>query len=101
MPPCPASFKFFARFAEPQAEAEDAFTVGDWGCSPCPICGQSHREVLFAFPPPNLLNRFVITAQADGVRAVVITPLAVSAPYWTKLLLDMPSVVILSLGFPL
>ena len=78
--------RFFARFAEPRAEAEDAFTVGDWGCSPCPICGQSHREVLFAFPPSNLLNRFVIKAQADGVRAVVITPLAVSAPYWTKLL---------------
>ena len=46
--------RFFARFAEPRAEAEDAFTVGDWGCSPCPICGQSHREVLFAFPPPKL-----------------------------------------------
>ena len=56
------------------------------GCPLCLACGQSHREVLFAFPPPNLLNRFVIKAQADGVRAVVITPLAVSAPYWTKLL---------------
>ena len=86
MPPCPASFKFFARFTEPQAEAEVAFAVGDLGCPLCLACGQSHREVLFAFPPPNLLNRFVIKAQADGVRAVVITPLAVSAPYWTKLL---------------
>ena len=86
MPPCPASFKFFARFAEPQAGAEVAFTVGDLGCPLCLACGQSHREVLFAFPPPNLLNRFVIKAQADGVRAVVITPLAVPAPYWTKLL---------------
>ena len=76
--------RFLARFAEPQAEAEVAFAVGDLGCPLCLACGQSHREVLFAFPPPNLLNRFVIKAQADGVRAVVITPLAVSAPYWTK-----------------
>ena len=78
--------RFFARHAEPRAEAEDAFAVGDWGCSVCPACGQSHGEVLFAFPPATLLNRFVIKAQADGVRAVVITPLAVSAPYWSKLL---------------
>ncbi len=32
--------RFFARFPEPQAEAEDAFAVGDWGCSLCPACGQ-------------------------------------------------------------
>ena len=32
------------------------------------------------------LNRFVVKAQPDGVRAVVVTPLAVSAPYWNKLL---------------
>ncbi len=79
--------RFFARFAEPQAEAEDAFAVGDWGCSLCPAaCGQFHREVLFALPPAALFNHFVIKAHADGVQAVVVTPLAISAPYWTKIL---------------
>ncbi len=78
--------RFFSRYAEPRAEAEDAFAVSDWDRSVCPGCGGSHREVLFAFPPAALLNRFVAKARADGVRAVVVTPLAVSAPYWTKLL---------------
>ena len=78
--------RFFARYAEPSAEAEDAFTVGDWDQSPCPACGLTHREVLFAFPPPALLNRFVAKARSDGIRAIVVTPLAVSAPYWNKLL---------------
>jgi hypothetical protein len=78
--------RFFARYAEPQAEAEDAFSVGNWACSTCPACQQSHCEVLFAFPPSALLNRFVAKARSDGIRAVVVTPLAVSAPYWSKLL---------------
>ena len=78
--------RFFARYAEPLAEAEDAFTVPDWARSPCPACGLCHRETLFAFPPPAMLNHFVAKARADGIRAVVVTPLAVSAPYWNKLL---------------
>ena len=78
--------RFFARYAEPSAEAEDAFTVGDWDQSVCPACGLSHRETLFAYPPPPLLNRFVAKARADGARAIIVTPLAVSAPYWSKLL---------------
>ena len=44
--------RFFARYAEPSAEAEDAFTVGDWDQSVCPACGLLHRETLFAYPPP-------------------------------------------------
>ena len=78
--------RFFARYAEPAAECEDAFTVSDWGYSTCPACGNTHRETLFAFPPPPLLNAFVAKARADGVRAVVITPLSVAAPFWNKLL---------------
>jgi hypothetical protein len=77
--------RFFARYVEPSAEAEDAFTVGDWDQSTCPACGLTHREV-FAFPPPALLNHFVAKARTDGVRAIMVTPLAVSAPYWNKLL---------------
>jgi hypothetical protein len=78
--------RFFARYAEARAEAEDAFAVEDWDRSACPACGQLHRETLFAFPPAAILNRFVAKARADGIRAVVVAPLAVSAPYWTKLL---------------
>ena len=78
--------RFFARYAEPTAEAADAFTVPDWAYSTCPSCGCRHHETLFAFPPPPLLNAFVAKARADGVRAIVVTPLAVSAPYWNKLL---------------
>jgi hypothetical protein len=78
--------RFFARFAEPRAEAEDAFTVPSWACSTCPGCGALHRETLFAFPPPPLINSLMAKARADGARAVVVTPLSVSAPYWNKLL---------------
>ncbi len=78
--------RFFARYAVARAEAEDAFAVSDWDRSVCPGCGGTHRETLFAFPPAVLLNRIVEKARADGIRAVVVTPLAVSAPYWTKLL---------------
>ena len=78
--------RFFARYAEPMAEAEDAFSVGDWGCSLCPSCNCWHREVLFAYPPTKLIPRFIAKARADGARAVVVVPLAVSAPYWARLL---------------
>jgi hypothetical protein len=78
--------RFFARYAEHAAEAEDAFTVPDWDRSVCLACGLVHPETLFAFPPPPLLNAFVAKARADGVRAIVLTPLAVTAPYWHKLL---------------
>jgi hypothetical protein len=78
--------RFFARYAEPEAEAEDAFTVPDWARSICPSCDQCHRETLYAFPPAALLNAFVAKARTDGARAIVVTPLAVAAPYWNKLL---------------
>ena len=78
--------RFYARYAEPNAEVEDAFTVADWAFSACPACGCPHRETLFAFPPPPLLNAFVAKARADGARAIVVTPLSVAAPFWTKLL---------------
>jgi hypothetical protein len=78
--------RFFARYAEAQAEAEDGFEVKDWDRSTCPACQGINRETLFAFPQAALLNRFVAKVRADSIRAVVVTPLAVSAPYWTKLL---------------
>jgi hypothetical protein len=71
-------------YAEPRAEVEDAFAIGDCDRSLCPFCGHCHREVLYAFPPTALLNHFVAKARADGVRAILVTPLAVSAPYWAN-----------------
>ena len=78
--------RFFARYAEPDAEAEDAFTVPDWARSLCPSSDHSHCETLFAFLPPSPLNFFVAKARTDGARAIVVTPLAVAASYWNKLL---------------
>ena len=43
--------RFFARYAEPSAESEDAFTVGDWDQSARPKCGRTHRETLSAARP--------------------------------------------------
>ncbi len=77
--------RFLARYAE-QVEAENAFEVSDWDRSLCPAWGRMHRETLFAFQQSALLNHFVTKARADGIRAVVVTPLEVSAPYWSKLL---------------
>lgn len=77
--------RYFAEFAEPQAEAVDALAVTDWNYSTC-SCGKSHREVLFAFPPRVLIRRFIAKARADGIRGIVIVPLAISAAYWPRLL---------------
>ena len=60
--------------------------MGDWARSTCPAYSQSHHETLVAFPPTAIINRFVAKAQADGIRAIVVTLLAVSDPYWSKLL---------------
>jgi hypothetical protein len=43
--------RFFAPYAEPAAESEDAFTACDWDQSTCPKCGLAHREALFAYLP--------------------------------------------------
>jgi hypothetical protein len=40
--------------------------------------GLLHHEALFALPPSALINRFIAKARANGIRAVIVTPLAVS-----------------------
>ena len=77
--------RYFSEFAEPLSEAVDALAVTDWHSSSCPHCGGIHRETLFAFPPPALIRRFVAKARADGARAVVIVPFAITASYWPRL----------------
>ena len=58
--------RFFARYAEPAAEAEDAFTVPDWAFSRCPHCDRLHRETLFASPPPPLTYPCLPSQSSSG-----------------------------------
>lgn len=77
--------RFYSRYSEPGAEAVDALSVLDWGASQCPVCGDAHREVGYAFPPTPLIRHFVQKATADSALCVVIVPVAVTAPHWNKL----------------
>ena len=78
--------RFYSRFAEPGSEAVDALSVPDWDGSECPECGKGHREVIFAYPPPDLVKVFIRKAMADGVRGLVLVATAVTAPFWGRLL---------------
>ena len=77
--------RYFSRFGEPGAEAVDAFAVPDWAASQCPRCADQHREVGYAYPPHPLIRNFVKKAIADAMLCVVVVPVAVTAPYWHKL----------------
>ena len=74
--------RFFSRHPEPGAEAADALTSPSWNASTCPACSLCHREVFFAFPPSDLLPRFIAKARADGARGLVLTPTAVTGDHW-------------------
>ena len=78
--------RYYAEFPEPDAEAVDALAVTDWNSSVCPSCGRPHREVVFAFPPKPLVQRFVDKARADGIRAIVLVPASIMESYWPRLL---------------
>lgn len=78
--------RYFSEFPEPRSEAVDALAVTDWNTSTCPHCNRSHRETIFAFPPTALIRRFISKARADGIRALVLVPFAITASYWPRLL---------------
>ena len=78
--------RFWSEFLEPGADAVDALSVSDWACSPCPVCGLAHREVVYAFPPPVMLRPALAKAIADRARCVLVVPVAIIAPHWHKLL---------------
>ena len=78
--------RFWSRFVEPGAEWFDALCAPDWAQSVCPLCGQSHREVLYAFPPAALVRATVEKACADRALCVLVVTVAILAPYWSKLL---------------
>jgi hypothetical protein len=52
----------------------------------CPSCGDTHREVFFAFPPSCLVLPAVEKACADSALFVLIVLVAILAPHWNKLL---------------
>ena len=68
------------------AELADALCAPDWAQSLCPICGQTHREVIYAFPPAALVRATVEKACVDRALCVLVVPVAILAPYWSKLL---------------
>jgi len=78
--------RFFSRYPEIASECVDALSVPDWNASSCPGCGKLHREVVFAFPPMELLPHFMAKARQDEVRGIIITPTAVTGAHWNRLL---------------
>ena len=78
--------RYCSRYGEPGSEAVDALMVSDWGQSRCPCCGAVHREVAYAFPPCGLIKPTVRKAIADAAICVLVVPVAITAPYWHKLL---------------
>ena len=83
-----ASNRFTERFAswtdEPESEAVDAFALSSWDQSTC-VCGKTHRETAFIFPPRGLEKAVVRRARSDSVRAVFVVPTAYKAGYWEAL----------------
>jgi hypothetical protein len=77
--------RFASRFGEPGSECVDALTIPDWGQSLCPLCGEHHREVVYAYPPFPLIRQCVRKAIADGCLCVLVVPVAITAPYWHQL----------------
>ena len=78
--------RYWSRFFEPGSEALDALCVPDWSRSVCPVCGSTHREVVYAFPPPQFLRPAVEKACADRALCLLVVPVAILAPHWNKLL---------------
>ena len=78
--------RFWSRFLEPGAEAVDAMSVLDWAQSRCPECREVHREVVYAFPSSALVRATVEKAITDRALCILVLPVAILAPYWSKLL---------------
>jgi len=78
--------RFVSWFPEPDAEAYDAFSIGSWSSSLCPVCHTTHREAIYAYPPSNLLPRVVDKAVADGAVGILVVALSTTSPVWHKLL---------------
>jgi hypothetical protein len=78
--------RFNSRFPEPEAEATDSLAQIDWNSSTCPVCGKQHREVNYIFAPRAVERMALRKAIADGARVIVLMALAVTHPFWHKLI---------------
>jgi hypothetical protein len=78
--------RFWSRFHEPGSEAISALCVPDWARSLCPTCGVMHREVLYLHPPHYLVRAAVEKECADRALCVLLVPVAILSPHWSKLL---------------
>ncbi len=52
---------------------------------PVELCGQTHSEIPFMFPPKKLNKVVFERARSDGVRAIFVVPTAYTAVYWNGL----------------
>jgi hypothetical protein len=75
---------FFARFAEPDAEGQDALAQPDWNSSRCRRCGESHREINYAFSPAALVAQTLRKAVADQAQLLLLVQVSPSAAYWPR-----------------
>ena len=73
--------RFFARFAEPDAEGADALAQPDWNSSRCPWCGETHREVGYLLPPAALVVPTLQKAVADRASLPLLVPYSPAAAY--------------------
>ena len=80
-----ASNRIVNRYAawtqEACAELVDAFSARTWNDGVC-VCGKSHREVGFFFPPAGLEDRVVRRAKSDGARGIFLVQTNRKAAYF-------------------
>jgi hypothetical protein len=81
---------FFARFAEPDAEGADALAQPDWNSLRCLWCGETHREVGYAFPPAALVVPTLQKAVANRARLLLLVPYSPAAAYRPRVILLPP-----------
>jgi len=63
------------------AESADAFDRLSWAQTKC-LCGQTHSEFVYAFPPVDLLLPMWICLQTDRAAGIAIVPMSPGAPWW-------------------
>ena len=76
--------RFCTRFQTLRGETVDAFTRSSWSSYDC-VCGGRHAEVVFVFPPDQLLLPVWSRLKRDGARGMALVPKWVSAPWWSIL----------------
>ena len=76
--------RFCTRFQTLRGETVDAFTRSSWSSYDC-VCGGRHAEIVFVFPPDQLLLPVWSRLKRDGAKGMALVPKWVSAPWWSIL----------------